>query len=319
MIIARITMGLGNQMFQYAAALALSLEKNVPLKVDTSSYAGYKLRQYELDTCFTIDTAKATETECSEYVFHHPVKRIWNKIIPGKKIRTLGLAYEETFIKRNLLAAYNFFSPPHKLLNYQEPHYHFDKHFFDTSENVYLHGYWMSWKYFQKYEQEVRNAFTIRKELIQHLETMAEKMQQNNSVAIHIRRTDFTDNKIQYLKTIIPVAYYVKAIALLKEKYNNISLYFFSDDIDWVKQNVHIENLPVYYIDKAFTSSAIEDFYLMTQCRHNIIANSTFSWWAAYLNAHQGKTVIAPKKWYSHASHYNYKDVYPLSWMLIDA
>jgi hypothetical protein len=319
MIIARITMGLGNQMFQYAAALALSLEKNTELKVDVSSYEGYKLRKYELEEYFDIKTPKATAEEIASFRFDNPVKKVWNKLIPSKKIRMLGLPYEEAGLARTALALYDNVSAPHKRQTYQEPHYHFDRNFFNANKDVYLQGYWMSWKYFYKYNAQVREAFTIKKELVRHLDKLVSELQSSNSVSIHIRRTDYrTDPLMKKLKGEIPASYYKKAIEKIQQQSKNVVLYFFSDDIEWVKQNLQFNDLPVHYIDRSITLSAIEDFYLMTQCKYNIIANSTFSWWAAYLNANKNKMVIAPKKWYSDASHYDYKDVYPKDWIIVE-
>jgi hypothetical protein len=311
-------MGLGNQMFQYAAALALSFEKNTQLKVDISSYEGYKLRKYELETCFNIDTAKATAEEIATFRFDNPVKRVWNKLIPSTKLRMLGLPYEEAGLPKAVLTIYDSIGSPHKRKTYQEPHYHFDRNFFNANKDVYLQGYWMSWKYFYKYDKQIREAFTIKKELVRHLDKVVSELQSSNSVSIHIRRTDLTDSFVTKLKGIISVQYYKNAIAQLQQRYNDLELYFFSDDIDWVKQNLQFNNLSVHYIDKTIASSAIEDFYLMMQCKHNIIANSTFSWWAAYLNEHENKIIIAPKKWYSDAATYNYKDVYPTKWLKIE-
>ena len=319
MIIVRITMGLGNQMFQYAAALALSLEKKTALKVDVSSYEGYKLRKYELEEYFNIKTPNATAEEIVSFRFDNPVKKVWNKLVPSKKIKMLGLPYEEAGLPRTALALYDTISSPHKRKTYQECHYHFDQNFFNANKEVYLQGYWMSWKYFHKYDQQVREAFTIEKDLVNHLSNFVNEIQSSNSVSIHIRRTDYkTDPLMKKLKGEIPVAYYQKAVTRICDQYKDVKLYFFSDDIEWVKQNLSFTELPVHYIDKTITSSAIEDFYLMAQCKHNIISNSTFSWWAAFLNANENNMVIAPKKWYSDASHYNYKDVYPQDWIIVE-
>lgn len=311
-------MGLGNQLFQYAAALALSLEKNTALKVDVSSYEGYKLRKYELENCFGITTARATAEEIAAFRFDHPVKKIWNKLVPSKKMRMLGLPYEEAGLPRKVLVFYDTVSAPHKRKTYQEPHYHFDRKFFNATDHVYLQGYWMSWKYFQKYEEQVRNIFSVKKELVQHLHQLAAVMRSTNSVSVHIRRTDLTDPFVTKLKGVLTADYYEKAIAYLQEQYNDLSVYFFSDDMDWVKENFDLNKAKITYIDKTITSTGIEDFYLMTQCRNNIIANSTFSWWAAYLNSNPNKIVIAPKKWYSDNAHYDYKDVYPNEWIKIE-
>jgi hypothetical protein len=308
-------MGLGNQMFKYAAGKALSIEKKVPFKVDISSYEGYKLRKYELDTLFNIDTEKASKKELEEIFFTNPIKRVWNKIF-SKKLRMLGLGYEEALLPRTILTAYNLVSSPEKRKIYEEPHYHFHKSFFKASGNTYLNGYWMSWKYFQKYEKEIRKEFTIRENLVNHLDEISSIIQSKNSVSIHIRRGDFTTKRNVELHGVIPIDFYKKAIEVISQKISNIELFVFSDDIEWVKENL-ISRFPVTFISNDVTKNALEDFYLMTVCKHNIIANSTFSWWAAWLNSNTDKIIIAPKKWYN-TSQFNYKDVYPISWIIID-
>lgn len=315
MIISRITMGLGNQMFKYAAGKALSLEKKVPFKVDVSSYEGYKLRRYELDTIFNISTERATKEELKKYPVTHPVKRVWNKFFPTK-LRMLGLGYEEAVIPRTVLAAYNSITPPHKRKIYEEPHFNYHTSFFNANSNVYLNGYWMSWKYFEKYENEIRQDFTIRKDIVTHLDDIACKIKKINSVSIHIRRGDFTSQKNADLHGVIPIAFYLKAIEEIVKKISSLHFFIFSDDIEWVKENLNTR-FPITYISKHITTTGIEDFYLMTICKHNIIANSTFSWWAAWLNGNKDKIVIAPKKFYNN-SPFDYKDVYPTSWIVID-
>lgn len=314
MIISRITMGLGNQMFQYAAGKCLSLEKNVPFKVDVASYEGYKLRKYELDVFFAINTAKVSKEELKEFGVRNSVKRVWNKL-SRKKLRMLGLGYEERSIPRHILSIYNLFSPPEKRNVYEEPHFHFHKSFFKASKHTYLNGYWMSWKYFEKYEEEIRNEFKIRQNIVEHLDNVASKIKATNSVSIHIRRGDFTSQKNSKLHGVIGIEFYRKAIQLLCKKIGKIELFIFSDEIGWAKENLKV-NVPAIFISDEITKTAIEDFYLMTVCKHNIIANSTFSWWAAWLNKNSNKIVIAPGKWYN-KSIFNYNDVYPPSWIIL--
>ena len=318
MVISRLTGGLGNQMFQYAAAKALSLEKGTALKLDISTYGGYKLRKYELRDCFNIQTPLATTEEIKRYSYNHPVKRIWNKLFPSRKMRTLALPYEEPTLQRNLLAIHDFFLPPHKRKTYIEPHYYFDTNFYKAADDVYLQGYWMSWRYFEKYKTEIKKDFVVNRSLVAHLDNIVAKMQQQNSVSIHIRRTDYTTPEVIALKGQITLEFYKQAMKHIESTVKEPVYYMFSDDIYWVKENFPIENRKVCYVDNTISKSAIEDFYLMTQCKHNIITNSTFSWWAAWLNANPDKKIITPKKWYNNKV-YNYKDVCPPSWIQVNA
>ena len=318
MVIVKITMGLGNQMFQYAAGLSLSKEKGTILKVDTSSYQGYKLRKYELDTFFGITTPEASREEIQALWYNHPLIKTWNKILPGKKIRVLGLPYEERIIQRNLLAFFDFFYPPHKRTTYTEPHYYHDKNFFNANKKLYLHGYWMSWKYFHKYDEDIKKAFVVRKELVEHLSEITGYIQRENSVSIHIRRTDYTSPAVIKLKGILPLSFFKRGIDYIRQKTGEVTVFIFSDDIQWVKENFQLEGVAVVYIDNTISNSAIEDFYLMMKCRHNIISHSTFGWWAAYLNSNDKKIVVAPRKWYA-VSRFKSIDICPPSWTLIEA
>jgi len=318
MIIVKISMGLGNQMFQYAAAKALSLEKNTMLKLDISTYSGYKLRKYELADCFNIQAPVATQEEIAVCNYCHPVKLVWNKLFPQKKMRILSLPYEEPVLQRNLLGLYDFFLPPYKRRIYTEPHYHYDDNFYNALDHTYLQGYWMSWRYFDKYATEIKNEFVVNHSLVAQHDAFVSKMQDQNSVSIHIRRTDYTTPEVIALKGRTTMEFYKQAIAHIEKNTDDPVYYMFSDDITWVKENFPMQHRNVCYIDKNISTSSIEDFYLMTQCKHNIITNSTFGWWAAYLNANPGKIIIAPKKWYNNKV-YNYKDVCPPSWVQIAA
>ncbi|QEC69069.1 alpha-1,2-fucosyltransferase [Panacibacter ginsenosidivorans] len=317
MIIVRISMGLGNQLFQYAAGKALSLEKNVPLKVDIASYGGYKLRNYELEKSFDINTPVATPTEIQHYYYPHPVKRVWNNLFPSRKMRVLGLRYDEPPLQKKLLQAHDLLLPPHKRTTYIEPHLNFDAHFFKANDDIYLQGYWMSWRYFEKYDETIRKIFTIHKPVVAHLENIVDDIHAQNSVSIHIRRTDYTSAAVIALKGQTTMGFYKNAIDIIEAKINNPVYYMFSDDIEWVKENFPMQDRMVHYIDNSISNSAIEDFYLMQQCRHNIITHSTFGWWAAYLNPNKEKMIIAPKKWFIKKSH-NDKDICPPSWITIE-
>jgi hypothetical protein len=317
MVISKISMGLGNQMFQYAAGKALSLHKKVPLKLDVSSYEGYPLRKFELDSLFSIRSEKVSKEEAAKYRISQPVKSAWNKFFPNNKIYFYHLPYEMSAVKRRVLQLSELISPAHKKRTFIEPQYHFNPNFFQAPDDVYLIGYWMSWRYFEKFDNQVRQDFTIRPELVVHLKNIEQEIRANNSVSIHIRRSDFTTSKNASLHGVIPISFYHGAIEEIASKNPSSHFYVFSDDIAWVKENLTTK-YPITFVSNEVTKTAFEDFYLMTVCKHNIIANSTFSWWAAYLNNNPRKTVIAPEKWYNQAP-YNYKDVYPLSWKIVSS
>jgi hypothetical protein len=161
----------------------------------------------------------------------------------------------------------------------------------DIDCHAYIRGYWQSWKYFQPIEQ------LLRSELIFQIETFPSQvkffgkmLKETSSVSIHIRRTDYAQNP--HLG-ILPVDYYYKAVEYFKNKNSKINFYVFSDDSSWVES--------VFEIPSSFEvvrgPSCIEDLYLMSCCQYNIIANSSYSWWAAWLNNNPDKLVIAPQIW----------------------
>ena len=282
MIIIRIQGGLGNQLFQYAAAKCLAEKTGALCKLDTSSLHQNQLRQLDL-TSFSFEPIVATTKEIKQFVYlpslyrHSPC--FLSKL--GKNI-------------------------------YRESHFHFDEKFYSLNNPVYLDGYFQSEKYFKPVENIIRTGFTVKPSLVSHLKGRIFEWQASETVAVHIRRGDYTNKKIQDYHGILTADYYNKAIALVAEKITTPYFCFFSDDIDWVKKNIII-SFP-HEFTSSFTNSAIEDFYLMTQCRHNIIANSSFSWWAAWLNNHSKKTIIAPKKWFNKAK-IDTKDLFPHDWM----
>jgi len=272
MIVVRIYGGLGNQMFQYALAKALAIGKKQKIKLDISAFESYKLHNYSL--------------------FNFNIKSDIYKP-PGryrKKIRNL------------------FF----KNCQYNELDFGFDKEVFNLNgDDIFLHGYFQSEKYFLKYATEIRNDFKVVSELkIQTQETL-DYINKVNSVSIHIRRGDYVNNPKHGIET---EQYYKKAIELIEEQVPNPVFFVFSDDPDWVKSNLSLLHETIF-VDFNDAASNFEDLKLMATCKHNIIANSSFSWWGAWLNENENKVVITPKKWFNDATNSN--DVIPESWIKI--
>lgn len=271
MIIVQLIGGLGNQMFQYAVAKALSLEKKQQLVIDASAFETYKLHQFGL------------------HRFAAPLK------------------FYNFFLKLKI----KFYKLFGNYLIYKEKQFNYDVDFFtQKGTNVYLEGYFQSELYFKKYAQEIRADFEITAPLKQKTIQLIANMKEENAVSIHIRRGDYLRVSMHNTDKSI---YYQMATAYIESKIQNPIYYVFSDDMDWVKENFKT-NFETHYIDFNDTFSNYEDLKLMASCKHNIIANSSFSWWGAWLNANPSKIVIAPQKWFNDEK-LNYSDVVPVDWI----
>lgn len=281
-VISQLKGGLGNQLFQYAAAKSLAHHLQASLKLDITTFKHSQTRLFKLDYfCIPLEIAAKEEIGrfiCFPSLYRHSPK---------------------------------FFSIISKHI-YREPYFHYNEHFFNLKKPIYLDGYWQSYKYFDSIEKVLREELTIKDVFIKHFSEKINELRNINSIAIHIRRGDYTIKRIADFHGVLPVKYYNEAIQIMTEKINNPKFYFFSDDINWVKENIQISH-PHEFVT-SYTKSAIEDFYLMSQCKHNIIANSSFSWWAAWLNPNPSKIVIAPKKWFNKSPH-NTTDLIPNEWI----
>ncbi|WP_332453225.1 alpha-1,2-fucosyltransferase [Chryseobacterium aquaticum] len=284
MIAIELIGGLGNQMFQYAAAKALALHHNEDILIDKRLFASYELHNYSLNH-FNIKALFLEEKIVFNPSFSDRVKAV----ISGKKI----------------------------FKKYQEDDLSYDESFFKTPHrNIYLKGYFQSEKYFIRYEDQIRKEFEITAPLKQQTFDMLNVIGSVNSVSLHIRRGDYvTNSEANAVHGTCDLNYYHRAIDSINKKIENAVFFIFSDDIDWAKQNLKTIN-KTYFVDFNDASTNYEDIKLMSNCKHNIIANSSFSWWGAWLNRNKGKIVIAPKKWFNTDAH-NSKDILPESWLKI--
>lgn len=185
------------------------------------------------------------------------------------------------------------------------------------SQNSHLEGYWQSEKYFSEIKNTIQKAFSLRQPLGQQASNLANQIKNRvSTVSLHIRRSDYATN--QKLKGIIqplPLDYYYKAIELIAKKVSDPHFFIFSDDIKWVKENLMV-NYPITYASGDNNIQDHEEIILMGMCSHNIIANSSFSWWGAWLNKNTNKVVIAPKSWFADPS-LNTRDLIPETWIQI--
>jgi hypothetical protein len=173
----------------------------------------------------------------------------------------------------------------------------------DKNFNYYLNGFWQSEKYFYEFSEIIKNELEPD---ITTLEKLSSKMS-NNSVSLHIRRTDYvTSNGYHPVQSI---DYYNKALEIIGD-YDQLLI--FSDDINWCKENLNYKNM--VFIEN---QTNIEDMWLMSLCKHNIIANSSFSWWGAWLNKNEDKIVIVPKNWFGDFTNLNSLDIFANNWITI--
>ncbi len=227
MIITRLTGGLGNQLFEYAAGKARAEKENTTLKIDLSAYTKYNGRSYRLKY-FNTTVQKAS---------------LFERIL------------------------YKYLLPSH-----------------------YLDDHFQSEEYFKNIPRIIRSEFSLKESLSEKLQPILEEIRKSNSVSVHIRRTDYLTKQHRYV--ILNPNYYETAMKIISEKIENPLFFFFSDDIEWAKKNIPHSDNSVFLSNQDY-----EDLYLMSQCKHNITANSTFSWWGAWLNNNSNKVVITPKKW----------------------
>ena len=294
MIISKLCGGLGNQMFQYAAARAVAIDRRQPVLVDTSWFDiehGGTYRVYELGI-FSADIPIAEASLVAS-------------LQPSVAANLLQRAVRKGFsLQLNLSRSY-----------VREPHYHYWTKLGEVPSPCLLDGYWQSPKYFEKHAQAIREDFSFP--LIEGEENQAvldSIRNSENPVSIHIRRGDYvSDSKTNATHGCCSPAYYSTAISHMESSLVNPSYYFFSDDPEWVKENFSLKNMVV--VQGNMDETAFRDMQLMSECKHHVIANSSFSWWGAWLSEHQGMT-IAPKQWFQDAS-FNTKDVYCDEWIRI--
>jgi len=263
MIITKIKGGLGNQLFQYATGRAVASHHKLPLKLDLTWFENNKLHNgYRLDQ-LAIQAEIATENEI--------IKLKGENNILFSALRKVGLFKKKSYFKEKRSS-------------------NFDGGVF-KNKFLYLNGYWQNELYFSNIRESLLGELSPINSMSDLGYAYLESIEQSNSVSLHVRRGDYLN-----LKNIgvLGVDYYTKAVDYIRQNVESPTFYIFSDDLEWCKDSLgFLDNC--IYVDR--TQTEIEDLKLMSFCRHNIIANSSFSWWGAWLNQNPDKIVIAPKGW----------------------
>lgn len=292
MIIANINGGLGNQMFQYANAKALANRKGVDFLADISLYEKKVMHQgFELGRIFDLSVGLATKADLNKVLgaFHSPLT---NRILARLPLL------------KNM---------PKRFIS--EPHFEYWGGLQACPENAYVFGYWQSEKYFIDHEEQIRRDFSFKSFTDSKNTKLALQIKESPcSVSIHIRRGDYLSNPTaNAYHGVLSPSYYAAALEYLSKEFPNLELFIFSDDIEWVKQNLELSNHQVSFVSHNTGTNSYQDMALMSLCDHHVIANSSFSWWGAWLNSSTDKTVIAPKNWF--IKPINTKDLIPSSWI----
>ena len=289
-VISHIIGGLGNQMFQYAAGRALSLEYGVPLRLDVSGFAGYGLHQgFELQRVFNCPGEIAAEAEVRGILgwqYSSVIRRVVSR--PGMA----------AFRRKGFVV---------------EPFFSYWPDICRIPKDSYLFGYWQSDKYFQAHAPVIRADFAFKSPLADKNAELGEQIGRENAISLHVRRGDYVKNpKTTATHGLCSPEYYQSAIQYVIDRVERPSFYIFSDDPAWVRENMKIK-YPSVYVDHNLGAESYNDMRLMSMCRHHIIANSSFSWWGAWLNSSTDKIVVAPKHWF--AIEKDAKDLLPQSWV----
>jgi len=253
-------------MFQYAYAKALE-SKGYHVKLDISNFETYKLHGgYQLDK-YNINLPIANKNELKKYQ-----KGLCKKILNRLKITKIDLIAEKDLS--------------------------FDESLLSPTDDNYIFGYFQNEKYFLNIKKSIATSYCIKKNFSSYVENAKGLIQkQSNSCSIHVRRGDFINSANSSIHGSCDIRYYQDAIKYMENKAGEISYFIFSDDIAWCKENLKLKN--AHYMDNNDKKLPHGDIYLMSLCNHNIMANSSFSWWGAWLNKNNKKIVIAPKRWLS--------------------
>ena len=285
MIISKIFGGMGNQMFQYAAGRCLAHLNKTQFKLDVTDFDDCNLRNFDLQSLHA-DCRFASKTEIINLLPSH-----------------------------NFEKALQYLFPKRKRTYYREKHFHFDESMLEFGKNVYIKGYFQSEKYFFPVREILRKEFTFKEEIIKKVKGVFDRAGSQNRVSVHVRRGDMKNDPVMAERHgVMPLAYYQKSIEIIRSKISTPQFYFFSDDIYWAKENFN--NIDATFVSGEISKTHFEDLYLMSQCGHNIIANSSFSWWGAWLNNNSNKIVIAPNKWFNSGPQ-DTQDLIPSTWIRI--
>lgn len=293
MITVEIKGGIGNQLFQYAFARSLAIELNDEIELDKSWYYWNSLLKKNTKRSFVLNSLNTRNVNITQKRLRYAFARTINKF----KV----VDFPFTFNKTRYIVEQKFGYDP----NVYKADY----------ENKYFIGFWQSYKYFSNIRRillsEIKPNFVLSPDSI----SLIKSARSTDSIAVHFRRGDYLINsKTRKFHGICSLDYYKNALDFISKNIRNPLFFVFSDDIKWVKGNFHFNSATIY-IDSNYKVSDLESLWIMKNCKHFVIANSTFSWWGAWLSTNDHKIVVAPKKWFN--NDVDTSDLIPKDWIRI--
>ena len=274
-LIVKLQGGFGNQLFQISNAISLSKKYDKKIILDLSSY------YFDF---FSKNTKRDFELDF------------------------LNLGYQKSLFKYYNFKLAKFFNI--NIAEIKEQNFNFKNITLKKDITYILNGYWQSYKYFQDFSLKYSD-FKSKIKLNKRDESILKLIKNSNSICVHIRRGDYQNLKTSSFHGIAPIEYYKSSLLFFQNKFKDCKFFFFSDDIDFLK--VHFND---FYNSKIVSNSdfcLVDEFFLMMNCKNFIIANSSFSWWSAWLSPEKNKTVIAPKKWFN--QNIDTSDLIPDNWV----
>lgn len=295
MIIVKLIGGLGNQLFQYAFARAVAAANACEFKLDVSgfsvSFPGETRREYALG-CFAMQ----------------------ENIASNEESRALCVAARSRFGRAVQIAGRKLLGNWDKRC-YYEKGMRYQQEAMNVRGDMYFEGYWQTERYFQAIASVLRDEIKLREQCAIDRSQITSRIRSTNAVSVHVRRGDLVTNKrAQRFHGLCDLSYYERACAYIEQNIIEPHFYVFSDDIPWVKENLAFRSPVTYVSDGSYADH--QELMLMSYCSHNIVANSSFSWWGAWLNSNPEKTVIAPKRWFADART-DTSDVVPSIWVRV--
>lgn len=301
MIIVNVYGGLGNQMFQYALGRHLAHKLKTDLKFD-----------------YSVNLTR-TDFDPQDITSIFDIFKVKNELASEEEIKKFNRPSDSANcnqILRGILSKYfAFIKSKYNLI--KESDFYFNENILSASNHCYLSGYWQSEKYFLGVEKLIREDFQIKIPMQENNKIFAKKIINSESISIHLRGRDYiTRERTKEVHFTCDSLYYERCISLITTKVKKPQFFIFSDDPEWARDFLKTD-IPLTFVEgNSWNKTNYEDLRLMSLCKHNIIANSSFSWWGAWLNSNPEKIVIAPRRWFADdEANKQTKDLIPDKWI----